>query len=269
MRKVALGLFGIVACSLAAIEVSVIGSPSLTGCGPLANDPSGDAAASGGSNDGGGGGQHDSATPPAGDSGSGSHDSGTSGSHDGGSGGSGDSGPGGSDDAGGGDAAQGGNDGAQAQCTPVTTWAEGAGLNNSTWSATATPTPTTDGNTGDAVTANAFDDNIATRWSSGQAQTSTPPLLEFTLNLGSVQSFDQVALFYPAAGDAGTTDFPYEYSIGVSASAGGPFTVVGTGTGGSPTVSCFAPQSAQFIQITETGTSGSWFSIYEMQVFSN
>jgi hypothetical protein len=271
MRKVALGLFGVVACAWASIEVSAIDSPGLTGCGPLADDPVGDAATAGGGNEGGSSGGSDAGVHPGKDSGSGgSHDGGGQTGHDGGGGseGGGEA-EAGSDDAGE-DSAPSSDDAAQPQCTSVTTWVAGAGLPNAGWSATATATPTSDGNPGDAVTTNAFDNSLTTRWSSGQAQTSAAGL-EFTLDLGSVQSFDQVVLFYPAAGDAGTTDFPNAYSIAVSTSAAGPFNTVGSGTGGSPTAKCFATQSAQYIKITETGTSPSaaWLSIYEMQVFNN
>jgi hypothetical protein len=252
MRKIDLGLVAVLACVL--------------GCGPLADDP---VQSDGG---GAGGGNNDATLPPSGDSGGqgGSHDAGGSGGQDAAGtqreegGGSID---GGSDDAGEDSGATPDDSGPPLVCSQAgTTWTAGNGISNAGWTATAVATPATDGTTSDAVTANAFDNNLTTRWSTGQAQ--SPAAGEyFLLDLGSAQTISQVALFYPAAGDAGTTDFPAAYSLALSTSAGGPFTTVATGAGSSPTAMCFPAQSAQYVKITQTGTSGSWLSIYEIQVF--
>jgi hypothetical protein len=262
MRKIDLGLFAIFTCAACAAR-------AVSGCGPLANDP----VPNDGGGGGGGSGNSDATTPPpAGDSGSqgGSHDAGATGGDGGGSSGEGGGGSpegGGSDDAGEDSASPSDDSGPPLVCTQAgTTWTSGKGISNAGWTATAIATPATDGTLSDAVTANAFDNNLTTRWSTGQAQ--TPAAGEYyLLDLGSPQTISQVALYYPPAGDAGTTDFPAGYSLGLSTSASGPFTTVATGVGGSPTAMCFPAQSAQYLKITQTGTSGSWLSIYEIQVF--
>ncbi len=244
------------------VPVVMLSGASLGACGPLANDPvAGDAGSSGTGNGGG-----DSGTPVTShDSGGGqgSPDASSQGGHDSGAaetGGPEDSGGGMSDDTG----TPPVDSGPPPVCTPVTTWTSGSGISNAGWTATATPTPATDGTLSDAVTANAFDNSILTRWSSGQVQSATAPI-EFTLDLGSAQSVSQVVLFDTADGGGG--DFPAQYTLGLSSAAGGPFTTVASGSGALITSMCFTAQSAQYLQVTATATSTSWFSIYEIQVF--
>ena len=253
MRTTSLGLLAVLAC--------------VQGCGPLANDPVDSGTGGGGS----GGGDGSVSTPTGGsDSGGSGMSSNDSGSQGGGSDG------GGGDDTGtsspeggmaGGEDGGGGSEDSgmqQAMCTPKTTWAANQGLSASGWSATASPN--TSPTPGDSTLTNAFDQNMSTRWSDGVAQAPSPAA-EFTLDLGAAQTFNQVVFYYPGVGDAGTTDYPNEYSLSVSTD-GTTFTQVATGAGASPTDICFSTQTAQYIKITQTGTSGSWLSIYEMQVFA-
>src|SRR6202011_687883 len=44
---------------------------------------------------------------------------------------------------------------------------------------------------------------------------------------------------------------------------------VATGLGAQPTAICFPAQPARYIKILQTGATGSWFSIYEISVFSD
>jgi hypothetical protein len=253
MRRIALAV-------LAVLSVSV----GTFACGPLAND--------GVAPDGGGGGPG-----PGSDSGSPSQpsndDSGMPNNTP-------DTGGGGGDDAGTGDDSTVGDantpsdaqpsgdtgpgvDSSPPNCTKVTSWSSGAGISHAGWTATASATGSA-GAPSDAVTANAFDDNLATRWSNGQAQASAN-MDHFTVNLGSAQSISQVVLFEGV--DAGASDFPATYKVALSTD-NMTFTTVATGTGlPNMTAICVPTTTAQYVQITETGTSGSWWSIYELQVF--
>jgi hypothetical protein len=142
----------------------------------------------------------------------------------------------------------------------------GAGISNAGWAATASPTASNDGMLTDAVTANAFDNNLGTRWSTGQAEVAANAD-HFTLNLGSMQSISQVVVFTGLASDAGANDFPAGYKLELSLD-NATYSTVATGTGSpSATPICVPTQSAQYVRITETGTSGSWWSIHEVQVF--
>jgi hypothetical protein len=243
MRRIALGLFAALACA--------------SGCGPLANDGSADSG-------GGAGGDATTPPPPSDDGGNPvvSNDAGKNGGHDGSA-----SEAGGPVDGGAGDSAPSDSgpqvDSAQPACTRVTTWVSGAGISNTGWTATASATAPTDGTLTDSVTANAFDNNLGTRWSIGQAQSPTPTE-QFTLNLGSAQSMSQIVFF--DAADGGGTDFPAAYSLALS-SDNATYTTVATGVGAQPTAICFPTQSAQYVQLTQTGTSTSWLSVYEIQVF--
>lgn len=254
MRRIALAV-------LAVLSVSV----GTFACGPLAND--------GVAPDGGGGG-----TGPGSDGSSPSHpssdDSGTPMNTP-------DTGGGGGNDAGtGADSTVGdantpsdaqppgdtgpGVDSAPPNCTMVTSWTSGAGISHTGWTATASATNPVDGTLTDAVTKNAFDDDRGTRWSNGQAQ-ATANMDHFTVNLGSMQSISQVVLFEGT--DAGATDFPAQYQIALSTD-NTTYTPVATGAGlANMTAICVPTTTAQYVQITETGTSGSWWSIYELQVF--
>jgi hypothetical protein len=253
MRRIAAGV-----CAVLSISVGAFA------CGPLAND--------GVAPDGGGSGNGNDATsppPPADDSGTpmNTPDTGGGGGNDAGAGADGtvndantpsdgqppaDTGPGVDSNP------------PPPSCTLVTSWASGAGISHTGWTATASATNPVDGTATDKVTANAFDDNLGTRWSNGQAQ-ATANMDYFTVNLGSMQSISQVVLFNGS--DAGANDFPAAYKVALSTD-NTTFTTVATGTG-SPQVSaiCVPTQMAQYVQITETGTSGSWWSIYELQMF--
>jgi hypothetical protein len=246
MRQSALGLFAVLACA--------------SGCGPLANDPVGDGGGGGGgggSDGGGSGGGNDAMVSSSVDSGS--DDSGGQGGQDTGAD---DTGAPLGADASGEDSAPPSGDAAPA-CTKVTTWVGGAGISAFGWTATASATASADGTAAaDSITANAFDENLTTRWSSGTTQAGGE---FFALDLGQAQSISQVALFYPTTGP-GSTDFATAYTLALSTD-GSTYTTVATGAGASPTAICFPTQSAQYVKVTQTGTSTSWFSIFELQVF--
>jgi hypothetical protein len=248
MRKLALGLSAVLACTW--------------GCGPLATDPVEDGGGGGGAGGeaGGGGGPQDSATsaPPPSDAGA--HDAASQ--NNGPEGGLADTGASPEDSAP--PPAQ--DSGPPLVCSETgAAWVSGAGISTAGWTATASATAMTDGTATDSMTGLAFDNNLTTRWSTGSPQEGEE---FFLLNLGQAQMISQVALFYPI-GDAGTpgaSDFAAEYSLGLSTD-GVTYKAVAFGLGASPTAICFPAQSAQYVKISQTGTSGSWFSIYEIQVF--
>jgi hypothetical protein len=230
-----------------------------TGCGPLANDPV--------DSDGGGGGGSDATTsnPVS------THDSGSPGTSQDGSaragldsaGGGGSEGgdqpdDSGAEDGGTADSSSPATDSALPQvCSEANaTWVANMGISTVGWTATSTATATTDTTAGDFAVTGAFDGNIATRWSTGKAQAGGE---FFRVDLGKAQSISQVVFF-------DLTDIPAAYTLALSTDDV-TYTTVGTGAGGTPTAICFTAQSAQYIKITQTGTSGSWFSIYEINVF--
>ncbi|HEY2509322.1 MAG TPA: discoidin domain-containing protein [Polyangiaceae bacterium] len=150
-----------------------------------------------------------------------------------------------------------GDGGASDAGTPMTCsetgagWKAGQGIAQTGWSATAALTD------GASPIAGAFDGNITTRWSDGQGQMGGE---WFRLDMGQAQSISQVAVF-------SMTDFASAYSLELSTDDQ-TYTAVGSGIGAATTAVCFPAQSARYVRITQTGTgSGSWFSIYEINVF--
>lgn len=108
---------------------------------------------------------------------------------------------------------------------------------------------------------NALDGNSATRWSSGQAQTSGE---WFLVDMGSIYSFSSITLDTGSHYDG---DYPQGYQVFVSPNGstwGNPI-ANGNGSGQLVTIS-FASQSARFIKVVLTTNSGKWWSIQEFNV---
>ena len=121
---------------------------------------------------------------------------------------------------------------------------------------TATTVPAFDGG-GANLPSNAFDGDIATRWTSGAPQAGTE---RFTLDLGSVGCISQILITTTAS------DAPVGYLLALSVDninyttiargAGTPFMQIG-----------FPSHLARYIRILQTGTSATNFwSINELQV---
>jgi uncharacterized repeat protein (TIGR02543 family) len=111
--------------------------------------------------------------------------------------------------------------------------------------------------------ANAIDGNISTRWSTGVNQANGQ---WFQVDMGSVQTFNRIIM------DAGssTGDYPRGYQVNVSNDGSNWGSPVATGTGSSAvTTITFAPQTARYIRVTQTGSvSGTiWWSIHEFNVY--
>jgi len=115
---------------------------------------------------------------------------------------------------------------------------------------------------GGDVAANMIDGNTATRWSSGTPMVNGQTV---TVNLGSSQKFDQVTM--DSAGS--TADYARGYQVFVSTNGTTWGSAVATGTGAAAVVTAtFANQTAQYIKIVQTGTSTSWWSIAELNVYT-
>lgn len=128
------------------------------------------------------------------------------------------------------------------------------GLNKTGWTATASSTEPG----GSPV--NALDYNYNTRWSTGAAQTNGQ---WFQVNLGSQIAFTQLSI---EAG-TGSTDYPNGYQVQVSNDAIN-WTTVASGIGfGQKMVILLGSQNAQYVKIVQTGSSTSWWSIKELNLY--
>jgi hypothetical protein len=103
---------------------------------------------------------------------------------------------------------------------------------------------------------NAFDGDLATRWTSGTGQVGNE---WFKLDLGSIGCIGQVLV--TSAGN----DFASAHRIGISAD-GATYTVVATGIGQNPLQVVFPPRLTRYILIEQTGSAAFWWSIHEISV---
>lgn len=113
--------------------------------------------------------------------------------------------------------------------------------------------------------ANVEDGNLGTRWSTGAAQTNGQWL---QVDMGAALTFNQVVLD-TAKNSADENDYPRGYTVQVS-SNGSTWTQVASGAGGrKATPINFAAVRGRYIKITQTGTSSSWWSVGELNVYLN
>jgi len=112
------------------------------------------------------------------------------------------------------------------------------------------------------VPANAFDGDLATRWTTGRNQVGDE---SFVVDLGKTESISRVVLDdsrFP-------NDFPVSYTLEVSTN-GNTFTMVGMGTGATITRIDFTRTMARSLRIKQTGKTaadGSWWSIGELSIY--
>jgi sialate O-acetylesterase len=138
---------------------------------------------------------------------------------------------------------------AEATATPSATLA----LNRAGWVASASD--------GSASASNAIDGDITTRWTTGALQANGQ---WFQVDMGSTNTFSQIVL--DAANSSG--DYPRGYQVNLSNDGSNWGTPVTTGAGSSAvTTISFSLQTARFIRVTQTGTSGGWWSIHEFNVY--
>jgi len=133
----------------------------------------------------------------------------------------------------------------------------GTALSRSGW-VTSTNAPSSSGD----VPANAIDGNLATRFSTDEAQ---QPGLYFEVDLGSQQTFDELDMEVPNS----PTDFATSYDVEVSTD-GTTWTTAASCTGsGTPEVVSFPAQTAQYVMVYLTGTSSYWWSIDEFNLLTS
>ena len=108
----------------------------------------------------------------------------------------------------------------------------------------------------------ALDGNSSTRFSTNKDQTTG---LYFEVDLGSVQSFDELEMAAPNS----PTDYARGYEVQVSTDGTSWSTVTScTGTG-TPEIVSFPTQSAQYVKVVlTTGSSSYWWSIDEFYLYS-
>lgn len=135
----------------------------------------------------------------------------------------------------------------------------GGGLERTGWTFTASSSAP--GTTPAAVK----DGSAGTVWSTGANQGSGQ---WFQADLGAAVTFNQIVL--DTEKNSGyEQDYPRGYTVQVSKN-GTAWTTIATGTGQrKATAINFAPVSARYIKITQTGSAGNWWSIGEFQVYLN
>ncbi len=125
------------------------------------------------------------------------------------------------------------------------------------WSATASVSDPS------SPPSNVFDYNAGTRWSTGVAQSNGQ---WFQVDMQSNHTFNQIVL---DSGTSSTGDYPNAYKVEVSNDAA-TWTQVATGNGFNEQLPInFPAVSARYLKITQTGSSGSWWSIGELNLYLN
>jgi O-glycosyl hydrolase len=111
----------------------------------------------------------------------------------------------------------------------------------------------------DSPIANMTDGDLTTRWSSGAGQA---PGMWVSVDLGSVRQFNQVVL------DSGTSPGDYVRSYRVETSADGTtWTAIARGQGSTGAmVIPLPPTTTRYLRIVSEGSSGSWWSIHELNL---
>lgn len=129
-----------------------------------------------------------------------------------------------------------------------------AALPRTGWTATASPSSTTD------VPARMLDGDPATRWSSGTPMADGNTV---TVDLGATRSFGRLTM--DSAGS--TLDYARGYTVAVSAD-NATWRTVATGAGSAALLSVpLGSQSARYLRITQTGSASSWWSIAELNLY--
>ncbi|NJP43527.1 discoidin domain-containing protein [Streptomyces sp. PRB2-1] len=108
-----------------------------------------------------------------------------------------------------------------------------------------------------------FDGNTATRWSTGVPMANGQ---SFTLDMGAAKSIDRVVM--DSAGSA--SDYARGYQVYTSTDGTNFGSPVATGTGTAAQVTAnFTPTTARYVKVVQTGSSSSWWSIAELNVFTD
>jgi len=133
----------------------------------------------------------------------------------------------------------------------------GTPLPRTGWSATASVSDSTD------VPANMLDGNESTRWSTGTAQA---PGQDIVIDMGSARTIDAISMDSgPSAGD-----YARGYVVFLSTDGTDWSPAVASGVGSSSVIDVsFSAQSAQYIEVEQTGSSGNWWSIAEFNAYDD
>jgi hypothetical protein len=127
------------------------------------------------------------------------------------------------------------------------------------WKATASITAAGTAN----LPPNAFDGNLATRWTTGRNQMGNET---FLIDMGVSQPVSRVLI----DDTTNPQDFPAAYTLEVSTN-NTTFTSVKTGMGATMTDIRFATAMARYVRVRQTGTTptpdGSWWSIDEIRIY--
>jgi hypothetical protein len=128
-------------------------------------------------------------------------------------------------------------------------------LNRTLWIASSSTS-------GSDAPANALDGNLTTRWSTGGSQVNGQ---WFRVDMGEACTFNKIVMNYVNSAN----DYPRGYQVSVSNDGISWSSPVAAGTGSSSiTTITFPTQAARYFRITQTGsTSGTFWSIDELNVF--
>ncbi|WP_433066081.1 glycoside hydrolase family 3 C-terminal domain-containing protein [Dactylosporangium sp. CS-033363] len=129
-------------------------------------------------------------------------------------------------------------------------------LSRTGWTATASATGGTD------VPARVLDGDTATRWSTGTPMAGGQWL---QLDLGAARTFKELRM--DSAGSA--ADYARGYQILTSADGTTWSSPIATGTGtGALVTATFPTQTVRYVRIVQTGTSTSWWSVAELNLYA-
>ena len=109
------------------------------------------------------------------------------------------------------------------------------------------------------------DGDLGTRWTTSAAQSNGQYI---QVDFGATMTFNNIVLDNQK-NTSSETDYPRGYSVSVS-SNGSTWQVVATGQGDFKATNInFPAATGRYVRVTQTGTSGSWWSIGEMSVGLN
>ena len=112
-----------------------------------------------------------------------------------------------------------------------------------------------------AMDGGSFTPNLSTRWTTGVPQANGQYIQIASSTCTYVNS---ITLNQSGA----PTDYPRGYAVYLSldGTSWGTAVATGVGTNGTNTIINFSPKAAKYIKIVQTGSSGSWWSIYDMHI---
>ncbi|MDQ0113794.1 discoidin domain-containing protein [Paenibacillus harenae] len=142
----------------------------------------------------------------------------------------------------------------------------GTVLDRSGWTVTASSNSVGDGTgnaAGDAAL-NAIDGDLDTRWTTGHGLKNGD---WYQIDLGSPANIDQIVL---ENGANSSFDYMTKYQVYVSNDGVNWGSAIAQGSGGIGEIAITVPtQTAQYIRIVSTGTSGFWWSVSEINVYGS